>query len=90
MRRVATFLVGMALVLSVPGSALAASSTCQAYNSQTGCTTTTGTTTGIPASTTATTGSLPFTGMDVVLLLAGAGILICTGLFVRRLSHTQD
>ncbi len=90
MRRVATLLVGMALVLSVPASsALAASSTCQAYNSQT-CTTPTTpttptTTTGIPTNTT-----LPFTGMDIVLLLVGAGILICTGLAVRRMSRSQE
>jgi hypothetical protein len=87
MKRVATLLVGMALVLSVPASsALAASSTCQAYSSQT-CTTPTTptTTTGIPTNTT-----LPFTGMDIVLLLAGAGILICTGLAVRRLSRSQE
>lgn len=85
MRRVATFLVGMALLLSVPSSALAASSTCQAYNSQTCTTPTTTTNTTIPTSTT-----LPFTGMDVVLLLAGAGILIGTGLAVRRLSRSHE
>jgi hypothetical protein len=82
-----TLLVGIALMLCVPGSALAASSTCQAYNSQT-CTTvnTTTTTTGVPTSTS----SLPFTGMDIVLLLAGAGILIGTGLVVRRVSRSSE
>jgi hypothetical protein len=82
-----TLLVGLALMMSMPGSALAASSTCQAYNSQT-CTTvnTTTTTTGVPTSTS----SLPFTGMDIVLLLAGAGILIGTGLVVRRVSRSSE
>ena len=84
MKRLATLLVGVALVLSIPSTALAASSTCQAYSNQT-CTDTVPTTTSTTVTT--STGSLPFTGIDVVLLIAGAGILIGTGLVVRRLSN---
>jgi len=75
----ALFLV---IALMVPGTALAtSSSTCQAYNPQT-CN---------ALSTTqhsaTNSGSLPFTGLDVVLLLIGGGTLIGTGLVVRALTR---
>jgi hypothetical protein len=91
MKRISA-LVGLvvALALTLPGAAFA-SSTCQAYNPQTcgSVTVTTGTSSGGPGSTTATTssGTLPFTGLDVVLLVAGGGALLATGLVVRRLSR---
>ena len=58
----------------------AGSSTCQGYNSQT-C--------GPVTTTTSTTssGTLPFTGLDVVLLVAGGGTLLGTGFVIRRLSR---
>jgi hypothetical protein len=64
----------------------AGSSSCQAYNNQQGCTPTTTT------ATTATTssGTLPFTGLDVVLLVAGGGTLLAAGFVVRRLSRRLD
>ena len=44
-----------------------------------------------PASTTAadstSSGTLPFTGLDVVLLVAGGGTLLAAGFVVRRLSR---
>jgi hypothetical protein len=52
-----------------------ASSTCQAYNPQ-DCT---------PASA-----SLPFTGIDLVLLLGGGSVLLGTGLVVRYLSRRTN
>jgi hypothetical protein len=81
MKRIATVMVGLALLL-LPGSALAASgsSTCQAYNPQL-CPSVTPTTSVSSAQT------LPFTGLDVVLLAAGGGTLLGTGLLVRRLSR---
>jgi hypothetical protein len=84
MRRIATLVVAIALM--VPASAFAASSsTCQAYNPQT-CTVS-----GVTQSTGATTaGTLPFTGLDVVLLLAGGGTLLGAGFVVRRLSRRLD
>ncbi len=87
MRRVATVLIGLTIMLSVPGSALAASSTCQAYDSQTGqmtsqaCSTTTSTT------VTTTTSTLPFTGIDVALLVTGGVILVGAGVGVRMASR---
>jgi hypothetical protein len=82
MKRFAMLTVAVAFMLSAPASALAASSTCQAYNPQT-CNV-------IPTSQTrpaTSDGSLPFTGLDVVLLVAGGGALLGAGFVVRRLSR---
>jgi multisubunit Na+/H+ antiporter MnhB subunit len=78
-----TVLVGVlgVLALFAPSAALAAgNSTCQGYSSQTSC---------LPTTTTTTTsaGTLPFTGLDVVLLVAGGGTLLAAGFVVRRLSR---
>jgi hypothetical protein len=79
MKRIATLAAGLALV--IPSSAAAASSsTCQAYNPQTGCTV---------AHTTAA-GTLPFTGIDAALLAVGGGGLLGAGLAVRRVSQRLD
>ncbi len=90
MKRIATIIIGLALLL--PSSALASSSTCQSYNPQL-CSVASNdasqTTTTTPAATSAST--LPFTGLDVVLLAAGGGMLLGAGLVVRRLSrHASD
>jgi hypothetical protein len=78
MRRIAILVVAIALM--VPSLAQG-SSTCQAYNPQTGCT---------PTTSTTSTGTLPFTGLDVALLAAGGGALLGVGLVVRRLSRRID
>jgi hypothetical protein len=82
MKSIAT-LVGVVLVLSIlPGSALAAgSSTCQAYSPQL-CSSV-----GNSNTTASSAGTLPFTGLDVVLLVAGGGTLLAAGFVVRRLSR---
>lgn len=80
MRRIAILAVAFAMM--VPSAALAqGSSTCQAYNPQTSCT---------PTTTTTSTGTLPFTGLDVALLAAGGGALLGVGLVVRRMSRRLD
>ncbi|HUA70462.1 MAG TPA: hypothetical protein VMA96_05260 [Solirubrobacteraceae bacterium] len=97
MKRI-TALVGVlgVLALAIPSIALG-SSTCQAYGPQT-CdsvssgTSGTGSGSGTPGSTTVTTavnssGTLPFTGLDVVLLVVGGGALLSAGFVVRRLSR---
>jgi hypothetical protein len=91
MKRISA-LVGVVLALSMPTAAFASSSsTCQGYSPQT-CSPvgsgSAGTGTG-NGSTTATTssGTLPFTGLDVVLLVAGGGALLSAGFVVRRLSR---
>jgi hypothetical protein len=78
------------LALAVPGAA-AASSTCQAYNPQLcssvgSSNTSNGSGSGTSPGTTSA-GTLPFTGLDVVLLVAGGGTLLAAGFVVRRLSR---
>lgn len=81
MKRIATLLV-VGVVLMLPAASFATgSSTCQAYNAQQSCGAT---------GTTQTSGTLPFTGLDVVLLLAGGGTLLAAGFVVRRLSRRLD
>lgn len=91
MKRLA-MLVATIGVLLLPGAAFADSS-CQQYNtcgsSSTQTQTISSSQTGV-ASTTATRGTLPFTGIDVVLLLAGGGTLLGAGLVVRRLSRGTE
>lgn len=91
MKRLAILMTGAVLALSVAGNAMAAgSSSCSAYNPQT-CSTVTTTTTpavgGVTTSQATTTSTLPFTGMDVALLLVGGAGLLGAGLVVRRLSR---
>jgi hypothetical protein len=85
MKRIVALIVGIALL--VPSVALAeGGSTCQSYNPQL-CSVASNTAqrTTTTASTSAST--LPFTGLDVVLLAAGGGALLGAGLVVRRLSR---
>jgi len=94
MKRISA-LVGVlgVLALAVPSIAVAASSTCQAYGPQTCSSVSNGNvSTGTsPGSTTTTnansSGTLPFTGLDVVLLVVGGGTLLGAGFVVRRLSR---
>jgi hypothetical protein len=90
MKRISA-LVGVLGVLTLavlaPTAAMAAgSSSCQAYNNQQGCAPTTVTT----GTGTTSSGTLPFTGLDVVLLVAGGGTLLAAGFVVRRLSRRLD
>jgi hypothetical protein len=78
-------LVGVLGVLALMAPAIAsASSTCQAYSQQLCGSVTTTTTSGTSSST------LPFTGLDVVLLVAGGGTLLAAGFVVRKLSRRLD
>jgi hypothetical protein len=93
MKRISA-LVGVlgVLLLVLPSIAVAASSsTCQAYSPQT-CSSVSNSnvSTGTSPTTTSTAdsaGTLPFTGLDVVLLVAGGGTLLAAGFVVRRLSR---
>jgi hypothetical protein len=91
----------LALAAGFSGVAMAAtgSSTCQAYSPQacntptvqgvqttrTPTPTTANAGTGVVSSATAN-GSLPFTGLDVALLIAGGCTLVGVGLIVRRIA----
>ncbi len=84
------------LVLAVPSGALAASSsTCQGYGQQT-CSSvgnsnvSSGNASTSPATNANSAGTLPFTGLDVALLVAGGGTLLGAGFVVRRLSRRLD
>ena len=67
-----------------PSALAAGSATCQAYQQQT-CNVVATTQTGATHSD-----SLPFTGLDVVLLLIGGCTLIGTGLFFRALTRRAN
>jgi hypothetical protein len=77
-------LLAVAIALMLPGAALAENPTCDAYHPQL-CET-------VSASTTSadTEGTLPFTGLDVALLVVGGGTLLGAGLVVRRLSRRPN
>jgi hypothetical protein len=88
MKRIATLIATVAL-LALPSAAFASgSSTCQSYNQQL-CNVASNTTAASPTST-ASAGTLPFTGLDVGLLVAGGGVLLTAGLVVRRLSRGAE
>jgi hypothetical protein len=89
MKRFATVVAVLALL--APAPALAASSTCQAYNPQL-CNNVSGgegAEGGVSTHPTSS-GSLPFTGLDLVLLVVGGGTLVGAGVVVRRLSRRAD
>ena len=77
MKRIATLAAGLALVLPGGSAVAASSSTCQAYNPQL-C--------PVVHHTASSGQTLPFTGVDAALLLAGGGGLLGAGLAVRRIS----
>ncbi len=89
MKRIVALIIGVALM--VPGMASAQSgSTCQSYNPQL-CSVASnqaahGTTPGASSSP-SSSGTLPFTGINVGLLAAGGGALLGAGFMVRRLSR---
>lgn len=88
MRRLIILLFAIGL-LALPATA-AADSSCQAYSPQTAGTSTTVCTntsaTHVVRSAGAASGTLPFTGLDLPLLLVGSAGLIGAGVAVRRLS----
>lgn len=91
MKRIIALIVGLALAL--PSAALATSSNCgssgSGYGSQT-CQVSNNTQSRTPTTattgTTVSAGTLPFTGLDLVLLVAGGVTLLGAGLTVRHLS----
>jgi hypothetical protein len=89
MKRILMLIACVALLV-LPSAALASSSsTCQSYNAQL-CNVagnTNSKTTATSPTSTATSSTLPFTGLDVGLLVAGGGVLLGAGLIVRRFSR---
>lgn len=92
MRRIAT--LALVLTLMLPASALASgNSTCQAYNPQT-CSAVGGAQTqhfvDNTSVSTSTAKTLPFTGLDAVLLVGGGATLLAAGFGVRVLSRRMN
>jgi hypothetical protein len=85
MKRTAMLIVSLALLVG-PSAALAQSSTCQSYNAQI-CNVASNTNSRTTATSPTSESTLPFTGLDVGLLVAGGGTLLGAGLVVRRLSR---
>ncbi len=84
MKRIIALIAGIAFML--PSVALAqGGSTCQTYNPQLCSEVSNNAAQKTTATTSAST--LPFTGLDVVLLAAGGATLLGAGLVVRRLSR---
>jgi hypothetical protein len=90
MKRFATMLVGLVLMLA-PSSALAGTtSECQTYASET-CNVATSNSNDANSNVATSAGStLPFTGIDVGLLVLVGGGLLGTGVAVRRISRRTN
>lgn len=94
MKWITMIVLGLAMVLPASASASSCNSTSSQYShktcsvvhvtSPTTTTATSGPTTSTPEATSAST--LPFTGLDLVLLAAGGGVLLGAGLLVRHLA----
>lgn len=88
MKRISALVGVLGVLAFMAPSAALASSTCQAYNPQLCSSVGSGNaSTGSGSGTTTSAGSLPFTGLDVVLLVAGGGTLLGAGFVVRRISR---
>jgi hypothetical protein len=85
MKRIAALVGVLGVLALVVPTVAAASSTCQGYASQACSSVGNGTAGNTTAAT--SSGTLPFTGLDVVLLVAGGGTLLAAGFVVRRLSR---
>ena len=92
MKRIAVLMTSLALL--IPGAAIAsASSTSSSYGqsqvknvSASRTTTSTTISSTSPAVASASTGTLPFTGLDLVALAAGGAVLLGAGVVLRRVS----
>jgi hypothetical protein len=86
MKRIATLAASLSLMAAAP--AMAAKTTCPSYPPDCNNIQHFGTT---PITTgTTSTGTLPFTGLDVGLLVAGGGSLLGLGFVLRRTSKRPD
>ena len=88
MKRIVIILASLA-VLALPSAALAGSSTCQSYNPQL-CQVASNVASRTTATSSTSASTLPFTGLDVGLLVVGGGVLLGAGLLVRRFSRETE
>ncbi len=88
MKRIAALVVTIALV--IPATTLAnGSSTCQAYSPQT-CNVLSAQGNAGSSTGAASSGALPFTGLDIVLLVIGGGTLLGAGLVIRTVTRRME
>ena len=99
MQRLKSLIVGVVVCVSmlVPASsAFAASASQSGYSKPSGSIQEQISTRHDPSETSTTTatheksGSLPFTGLDVALIMAAGGVLLAMGFGIRRLSRTTE
>src|SRR5579875_4026293 len=97
MKRIVALLTSLALL--IPGAAVASANSTTAGYSHHGAVkhvtasrkpSTTSTSPSVSNTTTTQTGSLPFTGLDVGVLAAGAVLLLGAGIVLRRVSATDQ
>lgn len=91
MKRIAALAASLSLMVAA-APAMAASATCPSYHPDCNSIEHFGTPPSSPPVTTSTTstGTLPFTGLDVGLLVAGGGSLLGLGFLLRRTSKRTD
>jgi hypothetical protein len=93
MRRIATLAATLALLATAPAVAQA-SSTCQAYNPQTCKIISSNQSANLSTTPTdadaSSNSTLPFTGLDALLLVVGGGTMVAVGFAVRRLARRLD
>lgn len=93
MKRILAIAV-LSLSLAVPAVAFAnGDSSCASYNPPALCSVSaagTSKVSGTTATASANAGTLPFTGLDLALLVAGGASLLAAGLVVRTISRRLD
>jgi hypothetical protein len=90
MKRIFTAIF-VATMLMFPAASFAdSSSSCLAYNAPSVCNASASRTTSAATVSSASANSLPFTGLDVALLVAGGVTLLGAGLIVRKLSSSTE
>jgi hypothetical protein len=98
--RMRNFIIGAVVCVSmlVPSTAFAASASQSGYSKPSGSIQEQISTQHDPTETSTTTtaasenksGNLPFTGLDVALIIAAGGVLLAMGVGIRRLSRTTE
>jgi hypothetical protein len=86
MKRIFTAIFVATMLLFPAASFADSSSSCLAYNAPSVCNASASRT----VSSTSANSSLPFTGLDVALLVAGGVTLLGAGLIVRKLSSSTE
>ncbi len=92
MKRIFTAIFVAAMLMFPAASFASSSSSCLAYNAPSVCNASASRTTAATTNTvsSASASSLPFTGLDVALLVAGGVTLLGAGLIVRKLSSSTE